>query len=404
MDLYYGSLAVCSVAFGALWLRTKADEQPEQSSDNSRGFRSFRRNYLSAYALAYYSDWLKGPYVYALYTEYGFGKADIATLFVAGFLSSAVFGTLAGAASDQFGRRAMCVVFCAVYAGSALTKLVPEFYTLMLGRLLAGIATSLLSTCFESWMVSEHHARAYPPHLLKGTFGSAVQLTGFTAVLAGLSASFVADRHGYAAPFVLALAPLAVLAALVVATWNENYGDRKASPLAAWSTAASAFAADSYRLVWLGAAQSLFEGGMFLWVFLWTPMLKAAARDAGPLPYGVIFAAFMAALMLGSQLFTLAGGGAACVYGIHAGAAVASVVSAMALGWGESAPAAMMAAFLVFEMCCGAFFPAYGVLRATYIPDSSRGAVSNAIRVPMNGGMRRPRERVSSASAWSSAS
>lgn len=45
-------------------------------------------------------DWLQGPYVYALYQLYGYERNDIAILFVAGFLSSAVFGTVIGSFAD----------------------------------------------------------------------------------------------------------------------------------------------------------------------------------------------------------------------------------------------------------------------------------------------------------------
>jgi hypothetical protein len=44
------------------------------------------------------ADWMQGPYVYALYSEYGFSKGDIGILFIAGFGSSLVFGTGASAA------------------------------------------------------------------------------------------------------------------------------------------------------------------------------------------------------------------------------------------------------------------------------------------------------------------
>lgn len=47
------------------------------------------------------SDWLQGPYVYALYESYGFEKKDIGVLFIAGFLSSAVFGTFVGSLADK---------------------------------------------------------------------------------------------------------------------------------------------------------------------------------------------------------------------------------------------------------------------------------------------------------------
>ena len=46
-------------------------------------------------------DWLQGPYIYALYEHYGYQVGDIGRLFIAGFASSMVFGTLAGALADQ---------------------------------------------------------------------------------------------------------------------------------------------------------------------------------------------------------------------------------------------------------------------------------------------------------------
>ena len=50
----------------------------------------------------------------------------------------------------------MCIVFGVVYTGSCITKLFPDYYILLFGRLLGGIATSLLFSSFESWMVDEH--------------------------------------------------------------------------------------------------------------------------------------------------------------------------------------------------------------------------------------------------------
>ena len=46
-------------------------------------------------------DWLQGPYVYALYQHYGYQVGDIGRLFIAGFGSSMVFGTIAGSMADQ---------------------------------------------------------------------------------------------------------------------------------------------------------------------------------------------------------------------------------------------------------------------------------------------------------------
>ena len=71
----------------------------------------------------------------------------------------------------------------------------------------------------------------------------------------------------------------------------------------------------------LGVIQSLFEGAMFIFVFMWTPALEAAhavsvaaaGADASltpadkaafseeALPHGMVFACFMACIMLGSR-------------------------------------------------------------------------------------------------------
>ena len=61
--------------------------------------------YLIVYLLATMSDWLQGPYVYALYHAYGYTQYDIAVLFIAGFGSSAVFGSFIGGMADWVSKR-----------------------------------------------------------------------------------------------------------------------------------------------------------------------------------------------------------------------------------------------------------------------------------------------------------
>jgi len=53
------------------------------------------------WCLAAVGDWLQGPYVYALYEYYGFTVKDIGRLFIAGFGSSMVFGTIVGSLADK---------------------------------------------------------------------------------------------------------------------------------------------------------------------------------------------------------------------------------------------------------------------------------------------------------------
>ena len=80
-------------------------------------------------------------------------------LFVAGYVSSGVFGLLVGAAADRWGRRRSCCAFGLLYVTASLLIQVNHFGVLLLGRVLSGIATSLLFSVFDSWMVAEHNAR-----------------------------------------------------------------------------------------------------------------------------------------------------------------------------------------------------------------------------------------------------
>lgn len=302
---------------------------------------------------------------------------------------------------------------------------------LLLGRVLGGVATSLLFTAFESWLVSEHNRRGFDGAWLAGTFSKAVFLgNGLVAILAGLLANTLVTGAGLGptAPFDAAAVCLCVGAAIIGPTWSENYGASKASPepaLEAGEPPAAAprgFAAfvaglaAQFRHAWaairgdpkvglLGAMQSLFEASMYSFVFLWTPALSPEGED---LPHGMIFATFMLSSMLGSSVaarllartdtrpeqfmvpvFTLA----ACAL------AVPVAVAALRLGEGPewlrlltgARPGGMtlggqvqFLAFNLFEGCVGLFWPCMMKMRAQYVPEDVRSTIMNVFRIPLN--------------------
>lgn len=99
---------------------------------------------------------------------------------------------------------------------------------------------------------------------------------------------------------------------LHLAFWNFVYGLLCCSSLLIWchlpynsvygvglfSFCVALFGSDE-KIALLGAIQSLFEGSMYTFVFLWTPALSPNGED---IPHGFIFATFMLASMLGSSL------------------------------------------------------------------------------------------------------
>lgn len=94
----------------------------KEDGETKKKWKELLKRYLLVYLLATLSDWLQGPYVYALYSAYGYEQHDIAVLFVAGFGSSMIFGTFVGGMADQFGRRTFVIVYGLTYAASCLTK------------------------------------------------------------------------------------------------------------------------------------------------------------------------------------------------------------------------------------------------------------------------------------------
>ena len=339
-------------------------------------FFSFQKRYLCVYLLCTFSDWLKGPYVYALYEQYGFSQLHIAWLFIGGFLSSLVFGTVVGSMSDSVGRKTMCLVYCGTYAFSAMTKVVNNFWVLFLGRVLGGIATSLLCTCFESWMVAEHRAKGFPDALLTNTFSKSTAGNGIVAIVAGIVAQVAATCCGFVAPFLVAI-PCLALASLLMMKWDENYG---CATIKWMETVRKGFDAirREQKLQALGICQSLFEGCLFVWVFYWTPCLSSVDQRQ-QIPIGLVFSCFMASLMVGGVLTETIpiGTSPLIAHLVSVGAMILAAVT-------HDNKLIVFLAFVVFEGVAGLYFGAHGTLRSAHIEETSRSAVMNMFRVPLN--------------------
>ena len=163
--------------------------------------------------------------------------------------------------------------------------------------------------------------------------------------------------------------------------------------LQAWNTIRS-----DPRIASLGAIQSLFEGSMYTFVFLWTPALSPNGEQ---IPHGFIFALFMLACMIGSSIAAKllvnvenvpVENYMRYVFGVSAAALFipvllrASGMNAMADKEGglTVAGSVLLLGFLIFEGCVGVFWPSIMKMRSTYIPEESRSTIMNFFRIPLN--------------------
>ncbi|CAN8101940.1 unnamed protein product [Discula destructiva] len=372
----------------------------DEQTDDSRTAWNFKLNFLSVYSLVMGSDWLQGPYQYALYKdERQLPEQTIGFLFAVGFLSAAASASYVGFLADKHGRRQMCLAFCIMYSLSCLTKISRSLPILFVGRALGGVSTTLLYSVFEAWMVHEHssrglHRMGLP---LNEILGQMATCSSLGAIAAGVLGQVLVDLFGTnVAPFLGSIVLLGLAFLLVLRRWPENYGTQSdehqtASDGIGGGTGIRSIAKDG-RIVAIGLITCLFEGTMYLFVFFWTPGLESAralVHADSPPPFGLVFSTFMCAMMLGSQIATISGAAgkvtvASVAQTLMIVLLVASVVLPISMLNMMTSEFVTLWGFCIYELCVGMYFPAIGYLRGELVHGGIRGRVYGLLRLPLN--------------------
>lgn len=360
----------------------------ERTTKNARvqdpEFRAFKFWFLLGWGICVAADWLQGPYLYVLYSGYGFKRDEIGGLFLAGFVVSGLAGSFVGILADRFGRRLACEVYCLLYICACVTKHFNHYGILMIGRVAGGFATSLLFSVFESWVVSEllltHKVDTDALRHLLGrmylTSYSAAIVTGLLSqgLVALVSLHAVPGAGGFhwggsTLPYDASILGLFVGLLIMHFRWKENFGARSVSsgaPLPRDCT------------VWLlGLVCACFESSMYIFVFNLTPALPGQ-------PMGLVFSLFMIASMSGAFAVALLG---------RANVQTADCLPAMMLiaaGALAVPPATGFSfyptifALILFEAVAGFYWPAMATVKGQVVPEQCRANVYNLYRVPLN--------------------
>eukprot|EP00929_Paragymnodinium_shiwhaense_P002207 TRINITY_DN10241_c0_g2_i1.p1 TRINITY_DN10241_c0_g2~~TRINITY_DN10241_c0_g2_i1.p1 ORF type:complete len:612 (-),score=149.29 TRINITY_DN10241_c0_g2_i1:70-1905(-) len=377
--------------------------RPTTDESMPEGFAWYQFSYLVVWAFCVAGDWLQGPYVFALYAAYGFSIPEIAQLFVAGFGSSLVFGCFVGSFIDYFGRKRSCIAYCILYILSCVTKHYNDYSILMVGRLLGGICTSLLFSCFECWLVAEHlEVRKFSGQLLSYMFGMMFSMMYFVAIATGIIAESISRNFpfqpispgsivytgGFCVPFDLAIGTLLVGMVLIMAWWGENYGASTSDENFSDSfLKAGRLLVTDFRMMLLCVIVACYESSMYAFVFHWTPALESKVVKP---PHGVIFSLFMMACMCGASGSTIISRTVSPLpqllavmllgivsFGTLTQSAATSTTSREAL-------LRTFLAFMAFEFCVGIYFPNVGMLKSEIVPENVRGVMYNIFRLPLN--------------------
>lgn len=138
------------------------------------------------------------------------------------------------------------------------------------------------------------------------------------------------------------------------------------------------------QVISLGLACTTFEGSMYLFVFFWTPALKSVQTSSGGLPYGIIFASFMASILASSLAFNMAMERRLLKYSslLLVIFCVAGLCFFLAARPGSEQSTFWI--FCLFEAAVGLYWPCMGYLKGKLVDDGIRAQVYSILRIPLN--------------------
>jgi MFS family permease len=127
--------------------------------------------------------------MYSLFrNEKTLDEKTVATLYISTYVAAAVSAFFTGYLTDRFGRRKACLAFCAIHSLATVSVCFNNLAILILGRVLGGVALTLLWAAFESWMITEYNERGFAQSSLSlsSVFGIMTTSKCITAIFAGV--------------------------------------------------------------------------------------------------------------------------------------------------------------------------------------------------------------------------
>ena len=383
------------------------------------------------------SNWLQGPYFYQLYSSKTTILTELpggmTTLYISGYVAGMTAGTLVGSFTDRCGRRNGCVLCGIAFAFTCLTAHSENLWMLLIGRLTAGIASTLLHSAFEAWLVSEATrigGTEQKLSLVSTVLSSQTSLSSFIAIVSGGVATYAVNAVGVTGASDLALGLLVVGLILVFTTWRENVGvhlqdeknekdekdakneknekneknkqigmmekDEKESHNSTIQERRSAMSVLVSRptVIALGIVQVAYEGTMHIFITLWPEILQETVGKNEKIPFGYIFSGFMISVMIGSELYKLLktkmtmnrGSGGSGTNNIITMAFMLFIATvALLIPWlAKGHFWATLIAFMLFEITAGGYHPCMGGMRTRLVPSDVSASMITLFRVPQN--------------------
>jgi hypothetical protein len=289
--------------------------------------RDIRFKYLLVSVMVKAATWVKAPYLFALYNRvHGFSRSEIGYLMAVDSVSSLVFGPILGGWADLYGRKKFCVLYCLCVMTHISLRITGDRTLACFAQIVTGICSCLLDSVFESWInfeanflfpgMDEDTAKKMKNSYLREIFTKQISLDCFCSIILTGVATILYAQFNIFYPFYACIIFAGIAACTIIFLWDENQMDRldvketkdskeKGKHHTFWQTISFAWTRlkGDKALMCVGLIESCFKICLVLFLFIWTPLLEETI--GGFIHPGAIFACFMLARLIGSEIFDI---------------------------------------------------------------------------------------------------
>jgi MFS family permease len=281
-----------------------------------------RFQYLFVSVLVKAATWVKAPYLYALYNRiHGFNRSEIGYLMAVDNISALIFGPILGGLSDIYGRKKFCILYCLAVITHICLRITGVRELAWFAQIFTGVCSCLLDSAFESWInfeaeylffnVSDEDRLKMKNSFLREIFTKQITLDCFCSIVLTGLATILYAKYNIFYPFYACIIFAAIAALAIGMLWDENQMWRLNENKRGVEKQKKTFC-EQIKSSWIeirhncpllcvGGIESCFKISLALFLFIWTPLLEETIGSY--IHPGAIFACFMLARLIGSEVF-----------------------------------------------------------------------------------------------------
>jgi hypothetical protein len=280
--------------------------------------KALRWKFLFASSVIKAAIWIKAPYTFALFNRvHGFSRSEVGIIEALGSVTSLILSPIIGSMCDMYGRKKFCVMYCLCTILHICLRVTGDRTLAYFASVVTGICSVLIDTSFEPWLIYEANnlfeddalGEKQKNSFLRELFSRQVNIDCLISILLTGVATYLYMKFDIFYPFYVAIALTIIALGIILFTWNENNLIDHKKKLDMNQTF-SLKLASSFRhiienkaLLCLGTLEGFFKVCLFLFLFIWTPLLEETCSCL--IHPGAIFTCFMIARLIGSELFSV---------------------------------------------------------------------------------------------------